>query len=137
MLYTINLNLRSAFNVVRSAAKHCPPDSSVVLMSSCAAQVGLAYHEAISAAKAGVEGLTRSAAATYAAKRIRFNAVAPGLVDTKLSKKITSNPQSLESSKALHALPRIGNVDDIASAILFLINSFFIILFISTYTYLY
>ncbi len=122
-LHTINTNLTSAFNVVRSSAKNCKKDSSVVLMSSCAASIGLAYHEAISAAKAGVEGLVRSAAATYASKGIRFNAVAPGLVDTKLSKKITSSPQALASSEAMHALSRIGNVDDIASAIYFLISS--------------
>ena len=122
-LHTINTNLTSAFNVVRSSAKNCKKDSSVVLMSSCAASIGLAYHEAISAAKAGVEGLVRSAAATYASKGIRFNAVAPGLVDTKLSKKITSNAQALASSESMHALSRIGNVDDIASAIHFLINS--------------
>ncbi len=119
----INTNLKSAFNVVRASAKNCPRDSSVVLMSSCAASIGLAYHEAISAAKAGVEGLVRSAAATYAQKGIRFNAVAPGLVDTKLSRKITANPQALASSQAMHALSRIGNVEDIASAIHFLINS--------------
>ena len=62
---------------------------SVVLISTVAARIGLANHEAIAAAKAGVQGLTLSAAATYARQNIRFNCVAPGLVDTPLAKNIT------------------------------------------------
>ncbi len=60
-----------------------------MLMSSAAASLGLANHEAIAAAKAGVEGLVRSAAATYASWNVRINAVAPGLVDTPLATSIT------------------------------------------------
>ena len=61
-------------------------------MSSAAARIGLANHEAIAAAKAGVIGLTLSAAATYASKGIRVNAVAPGLVRTPLTQKIWEIP---------------------------------------------
>jgi hypothetical protein len=53
---------------------------SVVLMSSCAAGVGLANHEAIAAAKAGVEGLMRAAAATYAGAAVRTGAWLRGRV---------------------------------------------------------
>jgi len=115
-------NLLSAFNCVRSAGKFFTEGSSVVLVSSCAARIGLANHEAIAAAKAGIEGLVRSAAATYAAKRIRFNAVAPGLTKTPLSQKITANAQAAAFSTALHPLGRLGEPDDIAAAIEFLVE---------------
>lgn len=49
-----------------------------------------ANHEAIAAAKAGIHGLVRSAAASYAARSIRVNAVVPGLVDTPLAERIVS-----------------------------------------------
>jgi NAD(P)-dependent dehydrogenase (short-subunit alcohol dehydrogenase family) len=94
---------------------------SVVLMSSCAAGIGLANHEAISAAKAGIEGLVRSAAATYASTGIRFNAVAPGLVATPMARRITENEGALKASIAMHPLGRIGNAREIAAAIAFLL----------------
>jgi NAD(P)-dependent dehydrogenase (short-subunit alcohol dehydrogenase family) len=122
---TIGLNLRSAFSLVRAAGKHMRNNAgggSVVLMSSCAASYGLPNHEAISAAKAGVEGLVRSAAATYAPNGLRFNAVAPGLVATPMAKRITDNEASLKASMAMHPLGRIGQADELARAIAFLLD---------------
>ena len=91
-------------------------------MSSCAAGVGLANHEAIAAAKGGVEALVRSAAATYAGAGIRFNAVAPGLVATPMARKITENEGALKASVAMHPLGRIGRPEEVASAIAFLLG---------------
>ena len=116
-------NLVSAFATVRAAAavmrKH---GGSIVLMSSAAAMIGLPNHEAIAAAKAGVIGLMRSAAATYAAYGIRVNAVAPGLVDTPMSRSITSSEVSLNASIAMHPLGRIGTPEDVAAAICWLLG---------------
>ena len=120
---TLDLNLKSAFGVVRAAGRRLRRHGgSVVLSSTCAASVGLANHEAIAAAKAGVEGLMRAAAATYASARIRINAVAPGLVRTPLSAHITGNEPALKASLAMHPLGRIGEPDDIARAIEFLLD---------------
>ena len=91
-------------------------------MSSAAARLGLANHEAIAAAKAGVHGLVLSAAASYASRGIRVNAVAPGLVRTPLTARLTANEASLKASTALHALGRIGEPDDVASAIEWLLD---------------
>lgn len=119
----LDLNLTSAFHVVRAAgARLRKGNASVVLLSSAAARVGLPNHEAIAAAKAGVEALARSAAATYASRGLRFNVVAPGLVDTPLAAPITSKPASLEASRSMHALGRIGRPDDVASAIAWLLD---------------
>ena len=93
-----------------------------MLMSSAAARIGLANHEAIAAAKAGMIGLTRSAAATYAAQGMRVNAVAPGLVDTPMTKRITSNETSRRASVALHPLGRIGTPDEVAATIEWLLG---------------
>jgi NAD(P)-dependent dehydrogenase (short-subunit alcohol dehydrogenase family) len=110
-------NLASAFAAVRASARELEEGGSIVLVSTTAAQTGLANHEAIAAAKAGVIGLARSAAATYASRKVRVNCVAPGLIDTPLSSRITGNKASLEASIRMHPLGRIGDPDDVASAI--------------------
>ena len=118
---TIETNLKSAFAVVRSVGELLE-DCSVVLMSTAAASIGLANHELIACAKAGIEGLTRSAAKTYAKKNIRFNTVSPGLVDTQLTKNITKNQLALKASERMHALQRIGKPKNISNMIRFLID---------------
>jgi len=123
---TIALNLTTSFAVVRAAGKYMARGAgsggSVVLMASAAAQIGLPNHEAIAAAKAGVIGMAQSAAATYAAQSLRFNCVAPGLVRTEMTAGITSKPAALEKSTSFHPLGRIGEPDEVASAIDWLLD---------------
>lgn len=110
----LSVNLTSAFLVLRTAAKMIPQGGSLVLFSSAAGRIGLANHEAIAAAKAGIIGLTLSAAATYAARGLRVNCVAPGLVQTPLSEKITSSPAAEAFSRSLHPLGRLGTPHDVS-----------------------
>lgn len=118
----INASLTTAFAIVRAAGKHLNKGGSVVLISSAAAMAGFANHEAIAAAKAGIIGLTLSAAATYASSNIRFNAVAPGLTQTPLTSSLTSNEASRKYSEAMHPLCRLGKPEDVARAIVFLLD---------------
>ncbi|MDB4628170.1 SDR family oxidoreductase, partial [bacterium] len=101
---TIATKLTTAFSCVKAAGRHLKAGGSVVLVSTVAAGTGLSNHEAIAAAGAGVEGLARAAAATYAARGLRFNVVAPGLVDTPLASKITGSERALEHSRKMHPL---------------------------------
>jgi NAD(P)-dependent dehydrogenase (short-subunit alcohol dehydrogenase family) len=121
--FTLRQNLNSAFYLLRAATKAMKSGGSMVLLSSAAARTGLANHEAIAAAKAGVIGLTLSAAASYASRNIRVNCVAPGLVATPLTARITGNEAALKGSTALHALGRIGAPEEIASAIAWLLDA--------------
>lgn len=124
----IRANLLTAFHVLRSAVarQSRAGGGAVVLVSSAAATLGLANHEAIAAAKAGIVGLARSAAATYAPKGVRVNVVAPGLVDTPLAEPITRAPASLAASVAMHPLGRIGAPADVADAIAYLLDAPFV-----------
>lgn len=116
-------NLGAAFAVVRAAgAQMRTSGGSVVLVSSAAARAGFANHEAIAAAKAGIIGLALSAAATYAPQGIRFNAVAPGLVRTPLTRRLTSTPAAEKTSADMHALGRIGEPDDVAALMAWLLG---------------
>jgi 3-oxoacyl-[acyl-carrier protein] reductase len=118
----IAASLTTAFAVTRAAGKHMAAGGSVVLISSAAAMEGLANHEAIAAAKAGIMGLMRSAAATYAPANLRFNAVAPGLTETSLTASLTANETARKFSESMHALGRLGTADDVARAIVFLLD---------------
>ncbi len=119
----IQSNLTSSFATIRSGCKAMMGrGGSVVLISSAAAKVGLANHEAIASAKAGIIGLTKSAAATYASKNIRVNCVAPGLINTPLTKSITNNENALKASVSMHPLGKIGSPSDIASAVVWLLD---------------
>jgi len=123
---TLKLNLWSAFAVTRAAAsvmRNQDDGGSIVLTSTVAAGVGLSNHDSISAAKAGVEGLTRASAATYVSGNVRINAVAPGLVDTPMASRLTSSDAARKQSEALHPLGRLGEPDDIARVVEWLITT--------------
>ncbi len=120
---TISINLKTAFNTVKAAARAMMSNGgSIVLCSSAVALTGLANHEAIASAKAGITGLARAAAATYANRGIRVNCVAPGLTRTPLAESITSNEAAEKASVAMHALGRLGEPEDVASAICWLLD---------------
>ena len=118
---TIDINLKSAFACVRAAGK-LMKNSSVLLMSTAAVSIGLGNHEMIVASKAGIEAMIRSASKTYARKSLRFNAVAPSLTNTPLSKNMVNNPIILKASEKMHPVGRIGEPKDISNAIQFLID---------------
>lgn len=120
----LSANLRTAFSLLRAVAPAMSRTGggSLVLMSSAAARVGLANHDAIAAAKAGVTGLALSAAATYAPRGVRINVVAPGLVRTSLAGRLVTSEASLKASEAMHPLGRIGEPDDVASLIEYLLD---------------
>lgn len=119
---TVAQNLDTAFAAVRTGGRFLKQGGSVVLVSTAAVRTGLPNHEAIAAAKGGIEGLVRSAAATYGPAGVRFNAVAPGLVKTPLTSRITSNEKAAEASRSLHVMGRFGEAEEVASAICWLLD---------------
>lgn len=116
-LRTIQINLHSAFYALRIISKIMSKQGhgSCLFFSTAAAQTGIANHEAIAAAKGGIEAMVRSAAASYASRGIRINAIAPSLTDTPLSQPIVGNEKALEISKSMHPLGAIAQPADVAS----------------------
>ena len=119
---TLEQNLVSPFLSIKSVIKKMisQKTGSIVVISSVAGSKGLVNHEAISAAKGGLESMIRSASVTYAKKGIRFNGVALGLVETPLSKFLTENEISRKASESLHPMGRIGTPKDVVEAIIYL-----------------
>jgi NAD(P)-dependent dehydrogenase (short-subunit alcohol dehydrogenase family) len=120
---TLATNLTSAFALLRAAAPRMrETGGAIVLASSAAAQTGLANHEAIAAAKGGIIAMVRSAAATYGANGVRVNAVAPGLVRARMTARLVDNEAQAEASRKMHALGRLGEPEDVASLVAWLMD---------------
>tara|TARA_X000001036_G_scaffold319919_1_gene298422 strand:- start:816 stop:1541 length:726 start_codon:yes stop_codon:yes gene_type:complete len=120
----IRTNLTSAFLTLSMVGKSMLKSGGgrMVFTSSVAGSLGLVNHEAISAAKGGVESMVRSAAATYAKRGIRVNAVAPGLTDTRLASTILRSDAMREASAQMIPLKRINEADEIASTVHWLLT---------------
>lgn len=121
---TLDLNLNSAFYGLKSSVSRMQSQGSgsIVLISSVAGETGLASHEAIAAAKGGIEGLVRAAAASYASRNVRVNAVAPGLVETPMAAGLLGSPAARAFAEKLHPLGRVGTPANVASAIAYLLS---------------
>lgn len=117
-------NFFSTANVLRSVSPILKPCSSIVLISSAATSRGAGTVSAYVAAKAAIEGITRAAAIEFASKKIRVNAIAPGVFRSKMSDKFLStfNEQQLEKLELSHPLG-IGTSDQVAGVIGFLLDS--------------
>ena len=121
----LQANLISAFHTLAAFVGHLKADKrpgAAVLVSSAAARIGTPNHEAMAAAKAGVEGLARAAAATYAASGIRVNVVAPGIMETPASAGILSGNSAREAAARQYPLPGIGSADELAGLMAWLLS---------------
>lgn len=93
---------------------------SIVIVSSVSGLKANIGNPAYAASKAGAISLTKTLGQAFAADGIRVNGLAPGLVDTKLTKVTTQNPARLEGALANIPQQRLGTPADIAGAAIFL-----------------
>lgn len=93
---------------------------SLIIVSSTAAYHSTKGNPAYNASKTGAVGLTRTLGQAWAEDGIRVNGIAPGLVDSKLTKVTTENPKRLEAALQRIPLGRLGTPQDMAGAALFL-----------------
>jgi NAD(P)-dependent dehydrogenase (short-subunit alcohol dehydrogenase family) len=95
--------------------------ASVLMFSTVAVAQGFTAHASVAMAKGAVEGLTLALAAELA-PNIRVNTIAPSLTRTPLAKALTGNEQMATAIAQMHALPRLGEPEDIANLAAFLIS---------------
>lgn len=122
----LNANLVSAFHTLAAfvgALREARSQGAAVLVSSAAARIGTANHEAVAAAKAGVEGLVRGAAASYAAHGIRINAVAPGIIETPASAGLIASAAGREAAARQYPLHGIGSPEELAELMCWLLSA--------------
>jgi NAD(P)-dependent dehydrogenase (short-subunit alcohol dehydrogenase family) len=121
--YVMNVNLRGAF----LCAKYALPSmiergrGSIIYVSSRTGLFGCAPKlTAYSASKAGIIGLTRVMAASYASRQIRVNSIIPGTMDTPMNGDVLANEQMREDYRKAVPLGRLGVPEDIEGLAVFL-----------------
>lgn len=119
----LDTNLKGAFNMIRHLSRSFIKQKSgkIINISSVSGILGNAGQSNYSASKAGLIGLTKSVAREFSSRGINVNAVAPGFIDTDMTKAMTDDAKKELSS--MIPLGRMGNTKDIADLVLFLAGS--------------
>ena len=116
----LDLNLMGTFRMTQAAVPKMGDGGSIVNVSSDLGHVGMAGRTVYCAAKHGVEGLTRALALELAPSGIRVNSVGPTFIDTALTRPYFADPAFLEETLGRIPMHRIGRVEEVAAAVLFL-----------------
>ncbi len=120
---TLAINLRGAFLVTDAAVPHLEKtEGSIVFVSSTAGQRGEAGHSAYAATKGGLVSYTKSLAAELGPRGIRVNCVAPGWVETDLTRDTLADSARRAEIEAAIPLGRVAQPADIAGPVLFLVS---------------
>ncbi len=116
----IATNLTSVFRLSKGCLKRMMKErrGRIVSMTSIVGVTGNAGQANYAAAKAGILGFTKSLAKEIASRGITVNAVAPGFIDTDMTRALTEEQRTALTAQV--PMARLGTVDDIASAVLFL-----------------
>lgn len=116
----INTNLKGSFNCLKHAASIMIKQKSgrIINISSIVGLIGNAGQVNYSASKAGIIGMTKSAAKELGIRGITVNAVAPGFIETDMTAVLPDNIK--EQMKNATALKRFGSAEDVANLVTFL-----------------
>jgi NAD(P)-dependent dehydrogenase (short-subunit alcohol dehydrogenase family) len=119
----MQLNLRSCFFVAQHAARRlieARRPGSLIHMGSQMGHVGGASRSLYCASKWGLEGMSKAFAIDLAKHRIRSNTIAPTFIETPLTRPFLADPAFRDSVLAKIKLGRLGTVEDLMGAVLFL-----------------
>lgn len=116
----LKLNILSAFLITKHAVQPMQPGGSIVCISSMAAKLTFPYLVSYNTAKAGLEGFVRAADDELGRRKIRVNAVRPGMTRSAGTSSMFDSAEVVEQALEQVPLGRLGEPEDIAPAIRYL-----------------
>jgi NAD(P)-dependent dehydrogenase (short-subunit alcohol dehydrogenase family) len=114
------VNVRAPYAITHAAQAHLEPGSSVIFISSIAGKIGFPHSAAYCATKGAIEMLVKSLATELAPRGIRVNAIAPGNIHSPMNEELFKSPEYERSMIEQTPAGRVGVVEDIAPAVVFL-----------------
>ena len=123
--WLLDLNVRAIFRGAQSAARVMLKNQagSIIIMSSQMGHIGAPNRTLYCTTKHAVEGLTKALAVELAPQNIRVNSVAPTFIDTPMTRPMFENQEFKETVLNNIAMGRLGTLEDVASAVVFLASS--------------
>ena len=113
-------NVRAPFAITQAALPYLRPAGAVIFVSSIAGLVGFPNSAAYCATKGAVELLSKALTLELARFGVRFNCIAPGNIRTPMNEHLLANPDYERAMLAATPSGRIGEVDDVAGAAVYL-----------------
>ncbi|WP_016905623.1 SDR family NAD(P)-dependent oxidoreductase [Streptomyces xiaopingdaonensis] len=119
---TLRVNVQGVLHGAQAAARHMEPGGAIVNMSSVSAVRVRRGRGAYCASKAAVAHLTESLAVELGDKGLRVNAIAPGYIDTEMTRWVREDPAALKHALDSVPLHRLGAPEEVFGALLFLLS---------------
>ena len=119
---TLSVNVEGVLYGAQAATRHMEPGGAIVNMSSVSAIRVRKGRGAYCTSKAAVAHLTESLAVELGDKGIRVNAIAPGYIDTEMTRWVKEDPQALQHALDVVPLHRLGSPEEVVGPLLFLLS---------------
>ena len=116
----MDIQFKGPFQFMQALVKAMGAGGSIIMISSATATIMLEQHAAYMGTKAGIDHVVRCVANEYGGRGIRANSISPGVMNTPMAGDSLKIPEVLRAFEAGYPLGRIGTIDDIAEAALWL-----------------
>lgn len=114
------LQFKGPFQLMQSLVQVMPRGGSIIMISTATAQIMFEQHSAYMGTKAGIDHVVRTVANEFGSKGIRANSISPGITDSPMAASLAADPIVVQAFVKGYPLGRIGTIDDIAAAAVWL-----------------
>jgi 2-hydroxycyclohexanecarboxyl-CoA dehydrogenase len=116
----MDLQFKGPFQFMQALVKVMKSGSSIIMISTATATIMFEQHSAYMGTKAGIDHVVRTVANEYGVKGVRANSISPGITNSPMAAKLVAEPEVLKAFLSGYPLGRIGTIEDIAAAAVWL-----------------
>jgi 2-hydroxycyclohexanecarboxyl-CoA dehydrogenase len=116
----MDLQFKGPFQFMQALVRVMKSGSSIIMISTATATIMFEQHSAYMGTKAGIDHVVRTVANEYGVKGIRANSISPGITNSPMAANLVAEPDVLKAFIAGYPLGRIGTIEDVASAAVWL-----------------